>query len=63
MEEIGKIISIALKKGCGYEFSDDKEKRPGLIEKAKKGIKKDKEIKELGKKTLAICKKFPLHKR
>lgn len=63
MEEIGKIISVALKKGCGYEFPEDKEKRQEAIEKAKKEIRKDKEIKELREKVSAICRKFPLHKK
>ena len=62
MKQIGKIMAKAIKKGCEFDFPDDKEQRKGAIEKFHEETDKDNEIKELRKEVLELCKKFPLHK-
>ncbi len=62
MKQIGKIMAKAIKKGCEFDFPDDKEQRKGAIEKFHKEMDKDNGIKELRQEVLELCGKFPLHR-
>ncbi|VVC00646.1 Serine hydroxymethyltransferase [uncultured archaeon] len=63
MQEVGEIISSALKIGCVHPFPEEKEKRETAIAAAKGAIRSDKGLKKLREETLKLCKEFPLHKK
>ncbi|HLC79153.1 MAG TPA: serine hydroxymethyltransferase [archaeon] len=63
MELIGQIIAKTLQRCCKYEFPQEKEKREAAIASAKNGIEEDKELEDLKKDVLKLCKKFPLHSK
>lgn len=62
MEIVGKIMAKAIKKGCAFDFPEDKAKIKEAIENFHKELEKDSELKEMRKEVHELCKKFPLHK-
>ncbi len=62
MKKIGGIIAAAIKLACTHDFPEDKESREKAIKEAKEKISSDNGLAKLRKETLALCRKFPLHK-